>query len=878
MSDAFPSHLLDLSTLLLITRSSPFTHAHSSALSTLSHLLSQYIQSLATQATQYANHSGRERVSVWDLGDAIQEFGGISLKGLHDEFDKGDVGIEEDVQGLRELAKGLQDHLATDPPVPPVTQLSYDPLNEKDLALLDALERHSFVDLVENDPSSSPSTSATSLEEQDVEELDQGREDAEEEEEEVIRIKPEPTTTSSVEDLFGDLDQVLAGDHSEEFLDSLGLGGGNTSKNATGDMTVSIFHPFDTAGRPISSIEIVQPESFDTLAVTREQESEYRPFSAWRDEHERPDYVPEWFPPFPGSEKESDQSIQSRRRKEEKERERQRAKEGANAGLVGKSRVSTALGGQGDPWSDAVPFSSSILAESLSIFPNSLPTPSSPRRQSTRPPLNTNNQEDPSRATKKRRLSRRRRSLSPPAVQPSSLPSFNFIAPLLPHPPSYLRPSQLRRSAASLISHNPHHPELQISSDSLFGLLPYVPTLRQPTLPPGFLPDFAPPLIHAFNTNLPWTVSSPVPYHPSTPTTHLSASSPTPRIPSLLSQISKTFSNPLQFDPKNPDQLHQNIGLFSRLKRIGPPGPLGSKGETLNYEYVGQTALISMNVEWSQREFNTKLPTKRTGMGGEDNVGTPGESGQGIKLKLGGSTRGGNQGGGVGGEGIASRMGSPVNGFGPSRLRRSESVVTQGGTRITTNASSSNSNLGGGGGGNGNGVGGMDLDFDNAGGQVDSEIDPFKLMMENLDSFPTTESRRNSISQQQEQEKSIVDGNHLQGDQEFEYPEWLLNGQSAPSTTADQGSIGQQGDRGNQEVDTAMIDPSLCRSSSTSNPPTPASLPSLPTLPSLPLPPRPLPPRPPPPPPPAPAPAPPSSSQAPSANMFDPSNLPPRPT
>ncbi|GAA5980644.1 hypothetical protein JCM5350_003576 [Sporobolomyces pararoseus] len=873
MSDAFPNHLLHLSTLLLLSRSTPFTHAHSSSISTLSHLLQQYLETLASSSLQYANHSGRDKVSVWDLGNAIEDLQGrTSLNGLNDELEKADEGVEEEADGLRELAKNLQDHLATDVPQPPLAQLSYDPLNERDLNLLNALHNTTFVDLEteEEEEASSPrSTSATSIEDDEpLEPISQPRKDVEE----TIAIKSEPTNTE-IQDLFGDLDQVLARNDSDQFLQSIGIGtqeggggGGAGSGVGVGDMTVSVFHPFDTAGRPISSIDIVQPESFNLNEF--EQEQDYRPFSAWRDDSERPDYVPDWFPPFPGSEKESDQSIQMRRRREEKERER-RAKEGATGAVIGKSRVSTALGGQGDPWADAVPFASSILAESTSIFPNSLPTPSSPHRQHSKLPNGSGGGgENGERSNKKRRT--RRRSLSPPAAQPSSLPSFNTIAPLLPHPPTYLRPSNLRRSAASLISHDPHHPELQISSDSLFGVLPYVPTLRQPTLPPGFLPDFAPPLIHAFNTNLPWTVSSPVPYHPSTPTSQLSASSPHPRVPSSLSQISKNLSFPLQFDPKNRDQLHPNISLFSRLKRIGPPGPLGPKGETLNYEYVGQTALISMNVEWSQREHNQRLPKK---FGGEEGggVGTPGGTeGGGIKLKLGSSTSRG------GGLGDSSRIGSPVNGFssgatpGPSGLRRSESVVPQMNGFSTTPAPT----LSG-------GAVGMDLDNLDFNQLGNPETDSFKLMMENLDSFPTTDSRRNSISQpigqvegtpisNQDQLHSAAGAGGVTGENQFEYPEWLLTGQAAPTPQQDAQPTATSGDE--RRMETEYVGTTSVSATQEPEPSTAASLPSLPTLPSLPPP--------PPPPPPAPAPAPPPASNPPpvSMNMFDPSNLPPPPS
>lgn len=81
---------------------------------------------------------------------------------------------------------------------------------------------------------------------------------------------------------------------------------------------------------------------------------------------------------------------------------------------------------------------------------------------------------------------------------------------------------------------------------------------------------------------------------------------------------------------------------------MGPPGPLGSKGEALDYEYVGQTSLIASNVEWPTRDFHLPLSTREKDDGTET----------GIKLTLGRGT------GPRTGSAPVSAMGSPAAGMG----------------------------------------------------------------------------------------------------------------------------------------------------------------------------------------------------------------------
>ncbi|GAA6060813.1 hypothetical protein JCM10212_000586 [Sporobolomyces blumeae] len=904
MSSPFPDHLVHLATLLLVTRSTSFTHSRSAPLATLAHLVQKYLEALATAATDSANLAGRDHVAVWDVADALEQFGFAGLAGLNDlrdEAERGDDGVEEDVEGLRSIARGLQDHLAPSAQLPPIAQISYDPLTRRELSLLDQLSIDDRAPSSSPSPSSPSGTTATSLgsdagsdreasqvkDDDAMDEGHRGETDANGGNAQV-RIKAEP----GLDDPFAGLDDLLTGQGSDQFLDALGLGGsamgGAEARNGTegmGDVDVSIFHPLDLAGRPIPSLELVQPANFN---APEQELEEARPFAAWRDEAERPTWVPEWFPPFPGCEKESDQASAARRRKEKERERRERELNGATGpnAAMSKARVSAALGGAGDPWADPVPFSASILAESANTFPNSLPTPSSPHLvPKSLPGANG--------GPPRKRARTRRRSLSPPPVH-SSLPSFNQIAPLLPHPPAYLRPSQLRRAAAALISHDPRHPEMSISSDSLFGSLPYASPIRQPTLPPGFLPDYAPPIIHPFNTNLPYTVSAPVPYHPSTPTSHLPAAPPHPRIPASLSHITRELSFPLQFDPKNREQLHPNIALFARLLRIGPPGPLGPKGEALNYDYVGQSALVAMNVEWAQRTHDQKLPKKYVGFGEDGSGATPGPSGSaggmggggggpgggggagdsGIKLKLGGGGSGAGSGGvngRAGRDGSMSRYGSPATTPGPSGLRRgsvsflgpSEGSIPAGGAGTLRLSISSQSAANAGANGFGSTAGADDNDLLDLAQFANMDAEAF---INNLGSFQTNSSAyappppapsQGNNTQAEAMHVGMNGGQVGTGDSG--YPEWLLQGEPQPSSKTKAAP-----------PNAMAIDPGPTENGNANgtNGSLPASSTGLPALPSLPS--RPLPPRPPPPPPPRPPP----STQAGSGL---PRPLPPRP-
>lgn len=107
-----PRHLLHLSTLQLVTRASPFTHSRTLPLHTLSHLIQNYLGLLAQAAKDAAEHSGRDKISIWDVGSALEEFGAGTLADLKDEVERGDEGVGEEAQRIRELARGLKGEFA----------------------------------------------------------------------------------------------------------------------------------------------------------------------------------------------------------------------------------------------------------------------------------------------------------------------------------------------------------------------------------------------------------------------------------------------------------------------------------------------------------------------------------------------------------------------------------------------------------------------------------------------------------------------------------------------------------------------------------------------------------------------------------------------
>lgn len=89
--ESFSNHLLHLSLLQLVTTRTPFSHSHALPLHTLTHLTRAYVELLATSAKEHAERAGRTDVSLWDLGEVIEEIGG-GVDGLREEVESGGLG------------------------------------------------------------------------------------------------------------------------------------------------------------------------------------------------------------------------------------------------------------------------------------------------------------------------------------------------------------------------------------------------------------------------------------------------------------------------------------------------------------------------------------------------------------------------------------------------------------------------------------------------------------------------------------------------------------------------------------------------------------------------------------------------------------------
>lgn len=390
----------------------------------------------------------------------------------------------------------------------------------------------------------------------------------------------------------------------------------------------SLAMNYNNSNDPTALFDLIKSEENDHLQPLDDSLS--TPPSAWRHPTLIPSHIPSFLPPFPGMGHED--LAETARHKREREREEiERERNDARSGRDGVTgRYLTGAGGAGgDPWITLLHIGSSTLREvprnayaSTSLSPP--PSPSTLDSTLHSPPP---------------RPLRRKRSLSPSAgsssrTSSSSLESYSTSLPQIPHAPTWARPNPLRRQAAVSISLSS---EMSVSLDSLFASLPIPPT-RSAGVTSGFLPDNAGMgSIHPFNTSLPHTISTPAVRNPA-PHAGLLAPNPHPRLPSILSSIATPLSLPTS----------SHLTLFSRLTRIGPPGPLGPKGEALSYEFLGGGGVVASNVEWATRAHNVKLAR---GVREEEGKG-------GIKLSL---NRGaGGRGGSVGGTPIPEERGESV--------------------------------------------------------------------------------------------------------------------------------------------------------------------------------------------------------------------------
>ncbi|KAK4052321.1 hypothetical protein OIO90_004402 [Microbotryomycetes sp. JL221] len=569
MSDPgeLPRELLHLSVLRLVTRSAPFTHAHSVPLHALTHLCAEYLQLIAHGTKQAAEHAGRHKATVWDVGDALDELAPGSWPEMRDQLEladeepapndvddtNGGATTIKEAERIRQLAHGIRNLLHIEPPPKPIAHLHFGELLPTEIAAVNDMSEPENMPALEHDGLGSPTDSSDSDEPGEVIE------------------RREPNSPPAQESEARVIDQVTVVKPGIEEDDNM--------VDATHNLFLDSWNMEDTAATNDTKRTYVDGD-VDGQDERPEEQSE--PLSLWRNPEEIPSHVPPFFPPFPGMERESASEAALRRRRE---RELEAAQAEARA-ADGRRRLAAA---RGNPWAAAIPYPSSMLAE---LHPASALPPVSP------PPLagletEADKAEREARERQRRPSRRRARSITPPPTR-NSLLAFRNTLPEMPHLPTWLRPNSKRRAAASTISLSA---DLAVASpDSLFGLLP-VPATRQATRPPGFLPDYAPSRVHPFNTPLPHTISNPVPSNSSI--ARVLAPPPHPRIPETLPRLRQH-----QTGPGSP-----YLTLFSRTTRMGPPGPLGPKGEALDYEYVGDSAVLALNVEWPIRSHNAKLPT-----------------------------------------------------------------------------------------------------------------------------------------------------------------------------------------------------------------------------------------------------------------------------
>ncbi|KAM0786139.1 hypothetical protein ACM66B_006947 [Microbotryomycetes sp. NB124-2] len=534
-----PRELLHLAVLQLVTRSVPFTHAHSVPVHALSHLCSEYLQLVAAHAQQSAEHAGRRKATVWDVAHALHDLAPGSWPEMRDQVDLGDSGDSDgELERIRQLAHGFRDLLHIEPPPKPIAHLHFGELLPTEVAAINDLTAEGPVPPFADDENKSDAAAG------DVSDASSPA-SAEQNAEPKSPPPQQETVHTQILTAIGDDDVDMS---RNLFLDAWERDGNEDA--------------------PQVELNV--------------QDGDERPELLWKNPDDIPAFVPPFLPPFPGMERETAAEAALRRRKE---RDMEAARAEARA-ADGRRRLAAA---RGNPWAAAIPYASSMLAE---LHPASALPPASPPRTGALK-AKEGDEDGEAEAERKRPSRRRARSISPPPTG-NSLVAFRNTLPEMPHLPTWLRPNPKRRTAASTISLST---DLAVASpDSLFGLLP-VPATRQATRPPGFLPDYAPTRVHPFNTPLPYTISNPVPYNSAAG--HVIAPPPHPRIPDTLPRLRQHLAAPTS----------NNLPLFSRTTRVGPPGPLGPKGEALDYEYVGDSAVLALNVEWPIRAHNAKLPS-----------------------------------------------------------------------------------------------------------------------------------------------------------------------------------------------------------------------------------------------------------------------------
>lgn len=336
----------------------------------------------------------------------------------------------------------------------------------------------------------------------------------------------------------------------------------------------------------------------DTTSV---HEESHPPSSNWSEPP--PPHVPHFLPPFPGMER-VDTAESTKRNRE--------AKEVVPVVAEGPAKPAVQHHEGGNPWLELIPWSSSTMAAATTssnpeeLFPQLSPPPS-PKRQrrlrSISPVLEPSSAAAPLLAIDGPVASTSALEPTPPAPQPrvpsTSLRSYRkTLDAIYALPPTYLHPSNARQAAASALS---SLSTLFTTPDTLFGSIP-LDRPRSALLHAGFLADDSPIKgdLHAFNSNLPHTISLPLPQTHS-PHAPLVVQPPHARLPTLVQSLKSHFASPTYSNG-------QHLQLFSRMSRIGPPGPLNpSSGKTENYRFLGNTRLIALeNTDVVGRYFNAR--------------------------------------------------------------------------------------------------------------------------------------------------------------------------------------------------------------------------------------------------------------------------------
>lgn len=486
-----PHRLLTISILQILADSTPFTSIRPISLSILTHIAARYLQLLANSARSQADHSSRHHINAWDLS-----------------------GVLENLHGPGTLASLLnwhidnQHHPLHHPPNPSIQ----DPIDK----LSQIAQNLKHCPPTESEKPPIAILSFLPLTEAELAELDRaGQSDPEDD-------HPSPIISSS-------------------------------SASSEDDSDPDCLLP-QSIIQPIPSLSPIEPSNLTHSkppSVSFDQDSVDRAASNWRSIDDIPAYVPPYFPPFPGLDRQSDQELSLPIVSEQPV---DPPKPSPPPNDHHPSNLSNL-----NPYSFSIPYSQSQLFELHGSFVEPQP--------SNDPPLEPPPPSSPAR--KKARLSE---SLD------GFLQTYGYLVQeKITNPsndqPRFLKPNPIRHQFISSDQTQPLH-------DSLFGSIP-VGSIRANRWSAGWIPHPPtkdgqllpiPELKPYGHTPLPLPVAMPVPLQfPPTPLLH----QPHPRIPDLI---------PRWFQKLSQDARDDKFILINRLTRLGPPSQLSPSGEPQAYK------------------------------------------------------------------------------------------------------------------------------------------------------------------------------------------------------------------------------------------------------------------------------------------------------